>query len=122
MNNFVDSLVSGNESDQIPDLVTKVKLVPSYPVLEAGEVIVGNIHPRYGVGYMLHLFENYEPIAISFIKVTSNSELRYCHVYFKNLQDSIDVEENFDKYKLAGRNLIVARPSSLLKEAHLRKR
>ncbi|XP_031779556.1 myb-like protein I [Nasonia vitripennis] len=112
---------SNTDDDEIPELVTKTQLdvfkQPRKVILNAEEVIVANVHTDYGSAYVLHLFEQYEPLAVSYMKVLPNSEVRYCHVYFKSAQDSLEVETVFDKYDLSGKNLIVLRPCRLMAEA-----
>lgn len=112
-----------NDNIQLPDLIIKENSLPDKlkkkNILDAGEIIVGNIDKNYGVGYVLHLLENYDPIAISYIKQVPETGIRYCHVYFKNIQDSINVEKQFDMLKLKKNNLIVMRPCKLLEEAKI---
>ncbi|KAJ8680775.1 hypothetical protein QAD02_016562 [Eretmocerus hayati] len=88
-------------------------------VVEAGEVIVCNIHEDYGSAYMLHLFEQYEPIAISYIREVPKCGVRYCHVYFKSQEDSLEAEKNFDQLMLSGKKLIVLRVSTLMRGGRL---
>lgn len=83
-------------------------------VLNASEVIVGNIQEQFSEAYILHLFERYEPLAIRRIQQDPSTKFRYCHVYFKKIEDAIDVERLFDGFDLSGKHLIVMRPSELM--------
>lgn len=106
-------------SIDIPDLVTKdnIKIEshkPNIEILNAEEVIVANIHDDYGPAYILHLFDDFEPLSISYIKSSPNNCIRYCHVYFTTANDSVAVEKKFDKYNLDGKNLVVFRINKLI--------
>lgn len=105
-----------NEDMDIPDLVTKdnVNIKSKVEVINAEEVIVANIHDDYGPAYVLHLFDDYEPLSVSYMKTTPNNSSRYCHVYFTNEKDSIAVEKKFDNYNLDGKNLVVFRIDRLI--------
>lgn len=80
------------------------------------EIIVANIHMNYSVHYILHLFEKHDPISATLVKIIPENNIRYCHVYFKTIQDAIAVEEEFDNFDLSGKNLIVLRKSRLIGE------
>ena len=116
--------VSSSPYDTIPNLVTKSDSSqnnrPKQVVLNAEEIIVGNIHECINSAFILHLFESFDPLAISYINVVPSTEIRYCHVYFKTQQDSIEVEEQFDNYDLAGKKLVVMRPCKLVEQASCR--
>lgn len=110
--------------NEIPDLVKPVKkkttmLEPKTIILEAKDVVVGNIHPNFGAAYILHLFDLYDPIAISYINLVPNTNIRYCHVYFKSINEVIKVEDTYNDYDLDGQKLIVKRPARLMTEAAL---
>ncbi|XP_025152820.1 uncharacterized protein LOC112588174 [Harpegnathos saltator] len=79
------------------------------------EVIVANIHADYGVHYVLHLFEKCSPVSATFVKTILKTDIRYCLVYFINIDDALAIEKKFDKYELSGKNLIVLRTSQLNK-------
>ncbi|EGI59310.1 PREDICTED: uncharacterized protein LOC105151992 [Acromyrmex echinatior] len=81
------------------------------------DIIVANIHQNYGVHYILHLFEKFSPVSATVVKTISKTNIRYCHIYFKTVQDAIAVEEEFDNFDLFGKNLIVLRESRLINEA-----
>lgn len=109
--------IKSNESDMISDSLSsngirnsssKIVKIPMQ------EIIVANIHTSYGIHYILHLFEKHDPISATFVKTISENDIRYCHVYFKTLQDAIAVEEEFDNFNLYGKNLIVLRTSRLI--------
>lgn len=92
----------------------ETKNVPSKSVIiPMQEVIVANIHKDYGVHYILHLFEKYDPIAATLVKTISETDIRYCNVYFKTAHDALSIEEEFDNFVLSERNLIVLRKSRL---------
>lgn len=75
--------------------------------MDAHDVVVGNIPESFGEAYLLHLFEKYDPLAISRIQVVPGSGLRYCYVYFKKYEEAIDVQRRFDRCDLSGKSLIV---------------
>ena len=119
-----DQTNAGKTSEEeIPDLISTATSAPKNKykkkILEAQEIIVGNIHVEYGAAFILHLMEKFEPIAISKIFSTPKHEKRYCHVYFKTVQDAIEVENKFDKLRLSGQELVVLRPARLIKEANV---
>ncbi|XP_018338254.1 PREDICTED: uncharacterized protein LOC108746159 [Trachymyrmex septentrionalis] len=82
------------------------------------DIIVANIHQNYGVHYILHLFEKFSPVSATVVKTISKTNIRYCHIYFKTVQDAVAVEEEFDNFDLFGKNLIVLRESRLINEAY----
>lgn len=86
-------------------------------IIPMQEIIVANIHANYGVHYILHLFERYNPISATLIKKIPETGVRYCHVYFRTLQDAIAIEEKFDNFFLSEKNLIVLRKSRLIELA-----
>lgn len=81
------------------------------------EVIVANLPQDYGTGYILHLFEANNPLAISQVRVVESKDIRYCHVFFENEKDAVNVEKKFDHSKLLEKKIIVQRLSALLKFA-----
>lgn len=89
---------------------------PSSKIAPMQEIIVANIHVKYGIHYILHLFERHDPISATLVKTIPENDIRYCHVYFKTIQDAVAVEEEFDNFDLSGRNLIVLRKSRLIDE------
>lgn len=109
--------------DKIPDRITRSgkivneNNVPKKIILNAEEVIVGNIPPNFGASYILHLLDSFEPVAISKINVVPKRDTRYCHVYFKSLQDSMGAERKFDQMHLSGQKLVVLRTCRLMEEA-----
>ncbi|OXU27117.1 hypothetical protein TSAR_010473 [Trichomalopsis sarcophagae] len=107
-----DMIVSNGKGTLANDMNKKV-------MIDAEEVIIGNIPIKYSAPYILHLFNYFEPIAISDIKVIPESSIRYCHVYFKRIQDCLEVERLFDQVALSGQKLIVQRPSTLMANAVL---
>lgn len=109
------------KDDEIPNLVSKDQIgsnkEPRKLIFNAEEVIVANIHDEYGSAFILHLLDEYEPLAVTYIKVLPGTETRYCHVYFKSVTHSIEVETHFDGYELEGKELLVLRPCTLMEEA-----
>ncbi|XP_012219013.1 uncharacterized protein [Linepithema humile] len=96
---------------QSKDASSKIRIIPLQ------EIIVANIPGDYDVHYILHLFRKYDPISATFINVTFETNIRYCRVYFKTIQDAVAVEKEFDNYVLSGKNLIVLRESKLTEES-----
>jgi len=86
-------------------------------IMPMQEVIVVNIHANYDMHYILHLFKKYNPLAATSVKTISETNIRYCHVYFETIQNAIAVEKEFDKFFLFGKSLIVLRKLQLIKEA-----
>jgi hypothetical protein len=106
------------ENDQIPKLITEANcktIEKSKNILIAEEIIVANIHQSYGSAYFLHLFQNFDPLAVSYIEI--HNHIRYCYIYFKTEQHAIQVENQFDNYNLSGKKLIILRSCTLIKEA-----
>lgn len=108
-----------NQSIDVPELVTASgktlgMISPKKQIIIAQEVIVANIPIEYGSPYMLHLFDRYEPLAISHIMVEPRTSKRYCHVYFKSSEESQQVEKSFDKKLLLDQSLVVLRSNQLL--------
>ncbi|XP_071571038.1 uncharacterized protein [Temnothorax nylanderi] len=126
----MDKMRAGTRDHKIPALIsdTEAKLNESdtmhYDMLTGTarnalpelyqEIIVANIHAKYGVHYILHLFEKYGPISATLVKTIPENDLRYCHVYFETAQDAVAVEKEFDNFDLAGKNLIVLQRSRLI--------
>lgn len=86
-------------------------------IIPMQEIIVANIHANYDVHYILHLFKKYDPISATFVETILDTNIRYCRVYFKSIQDVVTIEEEFDNFDLFGKNLIVLRISRLMEEA-----
>ena len=109
--------------DEIPDLVSSNGKIPIKKntsrkiIIDAQAVIVGNIHPKIGPSYILHLFDQFEPLAITEMQSIPSSGIRYCHVYFKTVEESLCVENKFDKFDLLGTKLVVLQANKLVKEA-----
>lgn len=127
------NVCNGISDKIIPSLVPCLKIQPkksdirfdhSLPALTKNtlsksvtmqEVIVANIDVNYSVHYILHLFEKHSPISATLVKTISKTDIRYCLVYFMNVDDALAIEEKFDNYVLSGRNLVVLRTSQLSK-------
>lgn len=90
---------------------------PNVMIIPMQEIIVANIPASYDVHYILHLFKKYNPISATIAETILETDTRYCHVYFKTIQDAETVEEEFDNFDLSGKNLIVLRISRLIEEA-----
>lgn len=117
-----------NDMDEIPALVTVEESlgiderkfsVSSPTVIVAQEVIVANIHHSLSIHYILHLFEKYNPIAVSLMMKIPKSGIRYCHVYYKTSADASATVEEFDKCLLRGKNLMVLTSQELTQEESL---
>ncbi|XP_011641305.1 uncharacterized protein LOC105429814 [Pogonomyrmex barbatus] len=106
----LDAMSDSSSSNGIRNFSSKISIIPMQ------EIIVANIPEEYGVHYILHLIEKYSPISATFVKTISESNIRYCRVYLKNIQDAISIEEEFDNFDLAGKSLIVLRKSRLIDE------
>lgn len=89
---------------------------PKIVYIPMQEIIVANININYGIHYILHLFEKHNPISATLVKTIPETNIRYCHVYFKSMQDAVTVEEEFDNFDLSGKNLVVLRKSRLIDE------
>lgn len=83
----------------------------------AEEVVVANLHSNVTAAYILHVFEKYEPIAVTKIKTVPKSKYRFCHVYFKTREIAMKAEDEYDETALFGQKLIVLRPNRLIDEA-----
>lgn len=110
--------------DEIPDLVrTRTKKIdksePKIKIVNAECVTVGNIHPEFGPAYILHLLDLYDPIAITYVQLVPNTNIRYCHVYFKTISEVVKVEKAFDGQDLNGQKLVVISQTRLLEGAIL---
>ncbi|GAB1859558.1 Myb-like protein i protein [Camponotus japonicus] len=106
-----DAVSNSSSQSRIKNTSSKVMIIPMQ------EIIVANIHASYDVHYILHLFKKYDPISATVAETTLETNIRYCHVYFKTIQDAVTVEEEFDNFDLSGENLIVLRVSRLIEEA-----
>uniref|UniRef100_A0A6V7I035 RRM domain-containing protein n=1 Tax=Bracon brevicornis TaxID=1563983 RepID=A0A6V7I035_9HYME len=91
-------------------------------ILDAHQLVVGNVHENYGIFFILHLLERFEPIYITEMEKMEKPAIRYCHVYFKTAADAEAAEKAYDKTILEDRALIVMRPESLEKEATRKKK
>lgn len=113
-----DTETKSNEFDTMSDhsLSNGTRNSLSKTIVPMQEIIVANIHSNYGVHYILHLFEKHRPISATLVKTIPEKDIRYCHIYFKTMQDAIAVEEEFDNLILCGKNLIVLRNSRLIDE------
>lgn len=118
-------------TDEIPDLVSAEQKSPAlstfssqsskmakYKIIPAQHVIVANVHQKFGIHYILHLFEKHNPISVSLMKTTPVTNIRYCHVYFKMSQEAAATEKEFDNFPLCGNNLIVLTQERLIEEAY----
>ncbi|XP_011162936.1 uncharacterized protein LOC105198005 [Solenopsis invicta] len=105
------------KSDRSALLVLLSKAVTDFSEFEfipMQELIVANIHISYGMYYILHLLQKYNPISATCVKITEKTWTRYCHVYFKTAQDAEAAEEEFDNFYLSSKKLIVLRKSRLM--------
>lgn len=113
------------DHDDIPPLICKgQKLMGSSrrfsrapSTIPAQEVIVANIHPNFGIHYILHLFEKHNPLSVSLMMTTPKTRIRYCHVYFETPAEAVATEKEFDMHLLQGSSLIVLRSQRLMEEA-----
>lgn len=100
--------------DRLPDLVTSNgRKYGQKKVLPSVELVFANIHEKFGIYYMLHLLEAYDPIAISSIHPTQ----RYCLVYLKSTGVAEEVERAYDGKFLCGRKLLVLPTKKLIEES-----
>lgn len=90
--------------------LTNSKIIP------AQNVIVANVHEDCSIHYILHLFERYEPIAVSLMRTIPKFFIRYCHVYFKTPEQALAIEKKYDKFVISGKSLIVLRNHKLIDE------
>ncbi|KAL0105147.1 hypothetical protein PUN28_016653 [Cardiocondyla obscurior] len=113
-----DEEFQSNDSDLMSEnsssYITKCASSNVALIIPMQEIIVANIPTVCGVHYILHLFEKYDPISATIVKTISESNIRYCQVYFKTVRDAKTVEEEFDNFDLFGHNLIVLRSSELI--------
>ncbi|XP_043254367.1 uncharacterized protein LOC122398507 [Colletes gigas] len=115
---------SSRDEDEIPSLISNDQIFMSDNecstwngiAVPAHEVIVANVHPKFGIHYILHLFEKYNPISASFMTVVPKAKIRYCHVYFQTPEEALAVEKEFDTQILHGNNLIVLRSQKLMQD------
>ncbi|XP_076627946.1 uncharacterized protein LOC143345072 [Colletes latitarsis] len=115
---------SSCDKSEIPSLISNDQIFMSdngYSTLNgiavpAQEVIVANVHPKFGIHYILHLFEKYNPISASFMTIIPKTKIRYCHVYFQTPEEALAVEKEFDMQVLHGNNLIVLRSQKLMQD------
>lgn len=116
--NFANRQEEFNEiSDfSVPQLFD-AKDASSKKVIQLQEIIIANIHEDYGIHYILHLLEKYDPVSATFVKIIPKNKIRYCSIFFKAITDAIAVEKEFDNYVLFGKKLIVLRKSRLMEEA-----
>ncbi|CAL1681826.1 unnamed protein product [Lasius platythorax] len=115
-----DTEIKQNEFDAMSDssLQAGTKNASSnVMIIPMQEIIVANIHSNYDVHYILHLFKKHNPISATLAETILGTNIRYCHIYFKTIQDSVAIEEEFDNFDLSGKNLIVLRISRLKEEA-----
>lgn len=85
-------------------------------IIPAQNVIVANVHEDCSIHYILHLFEKYEPIAVSLMRTIPQVFIRYCHVYFKTPEQALAIEKKYDKFVISGKSLIVLRNHKLIDE------
>ncbi|KAL2726957.1 hypothetical protein V1478_007235 [Vespula squamosa] len=90
--------------------LTNSKIIP------AENIIVANVHEDCSIHYILHLFERYEPIAVSLMRTIPQFSIRYCHVYFKTPEQALAIEKKYDKFVISGKSLIVLRNHKLIDE------
>lgn len=88
-------------------------------VIEAQEVVVADIPDEFGTLDILYFFKQFQPILISEIKKTASlsSSVRYCHVYFSNIQEAENAEIYFDGMEIGKQKIIVLQPESLAQQA-----
>ncbi|XP_066586052.1 uncharacterized protein [Prorops nasuta] len=94
--------------DDIPSPVTLKKTV------KAQEIIVANIPSDFDENYILYLFRSYKPIAATFVKIIPKTLIQYCVIYFKTDEEAVKIEQKFNYFPLAGKNLIVLRKVNLI--------
>ncbi|KAK2584118.1 hypothetical protein KPH14_006559 [Odynerus spinipes] len=85
-----ESVKSLDQISSIAHSTIETKIIP------AQHVVVANVHKDFGIHYILHLFEKYDPIAISLMRTVPKTFIRYCHVYFKTPQQALAIEKKFD--------------------------
>lgn len=94
-------------------------ILSSSRVIPAKEVIVANVNPSLSIHYILHLFDKYNPIAVSSMMLVPKTGISYCHVYYETYSEAYAAMKEFDMYQLHGRKLIVLTTSELMKEISL---
>ncbi|CAK9812837.1 hypothetical protein ANTQUA_LOCUS7420 [Anthophora quadrimaculata] len=112
-----ENMFDGSSIPALMPINDTLKTSSSVKVIPAETVIVANIHPGLSVHYILHLFQKYNPISVSVMMMTPTSKIRYCHVYYKTLDEACATMEKFDAYCLHGRNLIVLTKEKLIEQA-----
>lgn len=96
------------------------KVIPSSSkIIPAKEVIVANVNPSLSIHYILHLFDKFNPIAVSSMMLIPKTGISYCYVYYETYSEAYATMKEFDMYHLHGRNLIVLTTSELMKEISL---
>ncbi|KAM0731068.1 hypothetical protein ACS0PU_002552 [Formica fusca] len=106
-----DAMSNSSSQSGNKNALSNVMIIPMQ------EIIVANIHANYDVHYILHLFKKYNPISATLVETILETNIRYCRVYFKTIQDAVTIEEEFDNFDLFGKNLIVLRIPQLIEEA-----
>ncbi|XP_014210715.1 probable ATP-dependent RNA helicase ddx42 [Copidosoma floridanum] len=101
--NSTDAMTQETNLEEMPDLELVKSKDSTRPILDAQEVVVGNIPCNYGSAYILHLFDNFEPLAVSNVVIEPKTNIRYCFVYFKSPEDSTRVESRFDRLDIEGK-------------------
>ncbi|XP_015112437.1 uncharacterized protein LOC107038071 [Diachasma alloeum] len=79
----------------------------------AEEVVVANIPESCGIHLILDLFQQFEPICATNIKLIRQNFIRYCHIYFQTPFAAEAVETIYDNAEIYGKKLIVLRVESL---------
>lgn len=96
------------------------KVIPSsLKIIPANEVIVANINPSLSIHYILHLFDKFNPIAVSSMMLIPKTGISYCYVYYETYNEAYASMKEFDMYQLHGRKLIVLTIKELMKEISL---
>lgn len=76
-------------------------------VTDAAEIVVGNVPSSLKPAYFLHLFDKFEPIAISHMNHVEDTEIRYCYIYFKSEKDASKAISEFNSFNLNEKKLLV---------------
>lgn len=96
------------------------KVIPSSAkIIPAKEVIVANINPSLSIHYILHLFNKFNPIAVSSMMLIPKTGISYCYVYYETYNEAYASMKEFDMYHLHGRKLIVLTIKELMEEISL---
>ncbi|XP_050473538.1 uncharacterized protein LOC126865250 [Bombus huntii] len=96
------------------------KIIPSSSkIIPAKEIIVANVNPSLSIHYILHLFNKFNPIAVSSMMLIPETGISYCYVYYETYSEAYATMKEFDMYHLHGRKLIVLTTSELMKEISL---